>query len=450
MRKLVLIFLSINILSACSLSNHTRFAQNNDVEWLSYHKNILTLIPTNPNITRVLNETIDDPCENYQHYIPDSKYPSHTPMRYVRLNFHFFQQKQAQTYGPTDARAFAKALLKEANQKLKENAPMHLPPNNNTPVLPIKYQYVLANHAQVNNAAVLDTGIYWHAADTLLGICNKKMKCYNDPTNIYNSKAFTQYGLNKGQVINVFFLAHPPDSLSSNTYKASADGVGAFDWAKIVGIYAHHKRWLKAGKKNVIQHNAQFFAPLLNHEIGHSLGLQHTWNMNDGCDDTPVNPNYWNKPNKNEVSNNVMDYNAYRNAFTPCQIGKIHARFARPDLFQRQKLIPNWCTYNAKASITIAANDVVAWNSAKDLSGDIILENNATLILNCVVNMAKGSSIRLKNGATLLINGGEINNACNEKWKGIQIPKWHNKTTKVIVCNGGSINNAIYWIGEKH
>ena len=56
------------------------------------------------------------------------------------------------------------------------------------------------------------------------------------------------------------------------------------------------------------------------HELGHSLGLLHTWNQDDGCDDTPRNAGCWG----DTCSNNMMDYNASQSALTACQLGIIH------------------------------------------------------------------------------------------------------------------------------
>ncbi|MBK6283033.1 MAG: hypothetical protein IPF54_10565 [Draconibacterium sp.] len=56
----------------------------------------------------------------------------------------------------------------------------------------------------------------------------------------------------------------------------------------------------------------------------------HTWNENDECEDTPINPNCWNvnEPNNGQCavpSNNFMDYNAYGCAATICQVNRMHS-----------------------------------------------------------------------------------------------------------------------------
>ncbi|PIP55023.1 MAG: hypothetical protein COX07_02175 [Bacteroidetes bacterium CG23_combo_of_CG06-09_8_20_14_all_32_9] len=58
-------------------------------------------------------------------------------------------------------------------------------------------------------------------------------------------------------------------------------------------------------------------ANTIRHELGHNLGLWHTWSQYDYCDDTPYNQGCWNlnEPSTNplcslitNVTNNVMDY----------------------------------------------------------------------------------------------------------------------------------------------
>ena len=188
---------------------------------------------------------------------------------------------------------------------------------------------------------------------------------------------------------------------------------------------------------------AWFCAGHINHEIGHVLGLHHTWSYNDGCDDTPKNPNCWayNKkpPCDKNNSNNVMDYNTYQNAWSPCQLGKVHRGFSSEGSRTRRLLEPTWCHYDEKE--TIRLYDDQTWNIAKDIKGDIIVGNATVLTINCTVNMPKGSKIIVKQRGKLVLNGATIQNACGEKWKGIEV--WDDKKTKgkVIYQNNPTVKD---------
>lgn len=112
---------------------------------------------------------------------------------------------------------------------------------------------------------------------------------------------------------------------------------------------APDKRWTVLFNYHTLSlKNRQYWpATLIAHEIGHNLGLRHTWNQNDRCDDTPMNPYHrdrsatsfqcWalNEPANGKCdeiekcSNNMMDYNAYQNALTECQVAQIHYNIYR-------------------------------------------------------------------------------------------------------------------------
>ncbi|MDV7393738.1 M43 family zinc metalloprotease, partial [Arthrospira platensis SPKY1] len=116
-------------------------------------------------------------------------------------------------------------------------------------------------------------------------------------------------------MLNIFLMPHHPDSVASPTYKPHFGGIALRNAVKVTGWY----------ENGVSEWSVRY---VLNHEIGHILSLMHTWAYNDGCDDTPHHPKCWNftdePPCDSLVSNNVMDYNAYQSAWSPCQIGKIH------------------------------------------------------------------------------------------------------------------------------
>jgi hypothetical protein len=378
-------------------------------------------------------------CSKIASYIPDTLNRYLTPMRTVRINFHVIQDgKGENNFNEVEGRKFLHHMIENANQRLANNAKMHLPKDNATAVIPIPYRYVLTGDK--NNPS--DDGIYFHKNDTLFAM-NKKSK---KKDNVYDRRQYDTYGVQKQKVINIFLIEHYPDSIASTTYKASSDGVGTGSWVKLVGSYNLWKHPTITAKGDTMYFGSWNVAGLMNHELGHCFGLSHTWNTDDGCDDTPKSPGCWNfgPPPCEICSNNVMDYNAFTNALTPCQIGKACMNFLR-DKGARDYLVPDWCLYTKEKSITISEGSQTQWNGSVDVFGDLIIENNATLTISCIVSMPPGSRIILSPKATLILNGCTITSRCeNGQWDGIVIKSTRRSQPNIISKYKTKLEKAVH------
>lgn len=378
-------------------------------------------------------------CRNWKHYATDTLLHGKPPLRTVRVNVHFMNNREGTlTFNEKDGRAYAHELIQQANRLWSNNAPMNLPLGNHTPVLPTRIRLELTPDPSKPG----DDGIYFHYDDSL-----SYYNFYEQSKIFYSGKQFERYGVSKGKVLNIFLMEHFPDSMRSSTYRKRNNGVGFPDWVMVIGSYMESKRFYVDDNGDSIYFGSWFMARLLNHELGHAFGLHHTWRGFDGCDDTPRNPNCWNYthnggPCDSLVSNNMMDYNTYQNALTPCQIGRMHANFALAGSKQRAKLRPDYCHYDSSAGRLLFSKDSIVIEGQHDLRGDLRIGRNTTVVLRCELRMAAGSQIVLEPGAVLILDNCKIYNACEEKWKGIATMKSRNNEGRVILRGESRILNA--------
>ncbi len=377
-------------------------------------------------------------CGTVENYYPDSL----TPMRTVRVNVHIMRDDEGLGNFSEEAGViYAKEIIEECNEKLEDNRKMNLPKGNDTEVLKTSLKFVITPQADREG----DDGIYFHNDSDLYYYLDKGKGRNFTTRDVYN-----KYGIGKGEVLNIFIHAHHRDTVTSIYRKGELNMKGiAFPsdgFVKVTGLfhYSTDTMYYRKETNEPVIKGAWFCAGHINHEIGHVLGLHHTWSYNDGCDDTPKNPNCWaynrKAPCNKSYSNNVMDYNTYQNAWSPCQLGKVHRSLSTNNSKTRRLLDPVWCVYNADKTIKLYEDQT--WNIAKDMEGDIIVGNAVVLTINCTVNMPKGSKIIVKQRGKLILNGAIIQNACGETWKGIEVWKDEKTKGKVIYQNSPTVKDT--------
>lgn len=349
--------------------------------------------------------SIGGPCQDNEAYAPDTNHLDHTPIKYIRINVHWFNTADSsKNYNGQAAIDFTRGLISTANKDLERNQAMWLPKGNQTPTLPIRHRYVITPRPNVPD----DDGIYFHYLED--ESCFLIHKGRN--TNLYKRGIIRKYGVQLDTVLNIFIMPHHPDSVASPTYHPSSTGVALGSVVKVAGM-------IEDGGPS------WNFRSLINHEVGHIYGLSHTWAYNDGCDDTPKhNQSCWSRNQRpdcqDNTSNNVMDYNAEQNAWTPCQIGKVQKRMADLKSRPRRFLQEHWCRLNPKAQISIT--DTVIWTGAKDLEGHLTIEKGGSLTIGCRVSLPQSARITVKAGGQLILkNGAHLHNACGDQWAGIWI-----------------------------
>ena len=406
--KICLLFTLGFFFTTCNSHIKTWYASVNDIEVVLTE----TVKKTTQRASALSHRT---GCYDTQYYIPDTNHLDHTPIKYIRVNFHFVNAKDSAQYWPQErALEFARGMLHTANYNLERNQKMFLPLNNDTPVVPIRFRYVLTPDSSMPG----DSGVYRHFDDELCYYIHRGRNA-----NLFRREVIERYQVSKDSVLNFFILPHHPDSVASKTYRTTTGGVALGRAVKLAGMYEHGADYWR-------------YRGVFNHETGHVLGLPHAWTRNDGCDDTSPHDNKcWGKSEKppcdTQASNNVMDYNGYQHAWTPCQVGRVHYRMAHEKNSVRKLLVPNWCERNPEQDIVI--RDTIVWRGAKDLEGNLIIAEGGHLTIHCRVSIPSGGKITVAPGGTLVLDNGRLHNACGKKWEGVELQEQGNNRGRIII-----------------
>ncbi len=368
-----------------------------------------------------------NPCYVNEHYIPDTNHLDHSPVKYIRVNIHWVNAADSsKNLNGQEAIEFTKGWLHTANKDLETNNKLWFPYKNNIPVIPTRYRYVLTPDPEQPEGE----GIYFHYDDELCYYIHK-----GKDRNLFDRRVIQKYRVGEDSILNIFVMPHHPDSVASSTYLAGSVGVALGNHIKIAGIVENGGPYWQ-------------YRGVLNHEVGHVFGLVHAWVGNDGCEDTPPHKGEcWTRtkepPCDTMATNNVMDYNALQNAWTPCQIGRVHRSMSSAGTRPRKLLIPRWCALDDSKTITI--KDSIVWQSAKDLEGHLIIENGGVLTTDCRLSLPPGGKLIIKPGGLLnLGSNARLHNDCGQQWDGIIIQELGAKKGKITRMEGARIENAVH------
>lgn len=360
------------------------------------------------NLTETKLYRPDNGCNDWRNYIPDSNQVDYLPQRLLRVNFHVMNSADSShNFRPEEGRAYLRRLLDCCNEALDTNH-RNWRSVEGTPIWPRRYRYVLTPQPG-------DDGFYFHYDDSLYYFISQGKNQNN-----YSRKVIDKYAVGKDSILNIFVMVHPDDSIRSKTYRAGGQGIALGTALKVAGIFE-----TKEPPEN--------FDGLVNHEVGHILGLSHAW-LEDGCPDTDKHPaKCWEwtpEPPCNALAtNNMMDYNAYQIAQTPCQIGRVQAAFANEKNPVRKCLVPTWCRRNPARDMVI--RDSVVWLGARDLEGNLSIAAGGALHIRCRVSVPEGGRITVQPGGRLWLDGARLHNACGQPWEGIFTEKKGNLEGRV-------------------
>jgi hypothetical protein len=289
-----------------------------------------------------------------------------TKVRYLPVAFHFILREQPKkfewwdgctgaegvplsfwSYGnfdeysdgignPYNGYARAEDLIVCMNQQLETNYVQR----RKNPAYPISHY----DPAPAINIQFILKGVYFHRNTTL----------YENPWIFRNYHP--QYDVGGTSVMDLYMIPCPSCGDPEHGYPPEPNccGGGEASGFGIADKYSRNSNWRTYVSQGCRNWSCSAAGGLINHEVGHSLDLRHTWNQNDFCADTPLgfiydqpegpesNPclasssqraNCWSldvdkvgcplKPcdTWSKVSNNVMDYTQpYQRALTQEQI----------------------------------------------------------------------------------------------------------------------------------
>ena len=191
---------------------------------------------------------------------------------------------------------------------------------------------------------------------------------------------------------------------------------------------------------------------LLAHELGHCLGLSHTWLTSSIIINDIFNPdnNLLALPcNTTSISNNIMGYNSCRNFLSPLQIAYVRRELNVDPLIMKTVLEST----QSNSNNVIIINSNVVWDSREIIGGSLTIETGATLTVKCRVHFSPQGKVIIKPGGKLVIDGGELTSVFGQMWQGIEV--WGTTSQhqypltqptyqgKLELKNGGTIENAI-------
>ena len=219
--------------------------------------------------------------------------------------------------------------------------------------------------------------------------------------------------------------------------------------------------------------NYWYWSNHLPHEIGHILGLGHTYqgagaednNGTDYLNDVFFSPTTWetkcNDPDSSATdfcTNNMMSGQDKNDFVSPLQAGRMH-RNLRTE-FGLWKNAKDYAYGYSSTPHEISNNET--WDFVFKSYNDIVVKGGASLTLTCILEMVPQAKIVVEPGGRLIIDGGTVTSARNAGpsheglWQGIEV--WGNPLQtqdarepnglptyqgEVIIRNGGTISNAL-------
>ena len=384
---------------------------------------------------QIMNNSVWERYRNLNMYIPDmdTSQPLHVPpIKTIRVNINIIQKDDGtcnfqNTY---ETRRRMRQILSYINEIYSGYGPSD----------PIEWVTELPNYDSRIRFSIGDTineRIYFYQntdwwddtiPDPIMTFIHSHYPDREEAVNIII------YG-NPGDTLNYGFTTYPDNINFLNNHT-----VNTFYWRYEISDYAK--------------------ANLLAHEMGHMLGVGHTYsdeflsftcdaNQRDFLKDVFIVhlPDISNCPhdccyyenaytmNGDGITNNLMGGNQSSVYISPMQAGIMHRALS---MYSSRKYVS--CE---KSNIPLIITEEEVWDFNMKLYQDLIIDSGAKVTITCHLTMHPDTKIIVKPGGKLIVDGATISNDIydNNPWQGIEV--WGNSSMHQQTVNGGYLQGYL-------
>lgn len=279
-----------------------------------------------------------------------------------------------------------------------------------------------------------------------LGDSRIRIELYSDPDNaadqhggIWYWDAEPEQFPYEGEVMNIIVKTNGSSTISGAI--TGTNGVIIYDWHR---------------ESSILQdNNYKYKVRVFLHELGHLAGLCHSFSCNNGCPDINEvaecgNPSVGCASSCGddngdgctppEERNNIMSSFSVAKSISPCQWATIY-EFLYLD--RKPFVTVAGCSGESSGTQTIASGEHIVWDTPKALTGNLVIEPNASLHITCLVFAGEDVVIQVKRGGKLTIENGEIRRLCEDKnWAGIWVEGHRGKEQPAVNISNPQVNYA--------
>ncbi len=363
---------------------------------------------------QALAETFD--CKQPLSFVP--VIPEHRPTVTIRLAIHVFQDENGEEnfQDTPEHRAILHNMIDNVTT-LYSNLGPHIPFVDSLHVADSRFRFVLEDIFFYQDREGFDMsdaacGPYYTCGPALY------KKFVSD-----NARLSTDQ---KEGMLHILMGEHPYEELR---YKAGGSASGITDKRFILarGYY-----WTYFKHPNAKEWGRNYVWRNIAHELGHNLGLVHTFqggvcNMQGKMVPLPSG------------SNNLIDYGTWE-SLLPCQLGAMH-RAVENNYGKLQDIqLKDYCKANPAETITIHAGEEIIWTGDRRLKGSLVVERGAKLTVRCPLGMPAGAQIIVKRGGWLVFDNTKPTGNCSQDWNNIK--QEGNRSYQTFEANGYPRNHG--------